>query len=350
MPSGSTSSGWFTNTPRSPTTRPPARSDCPPAKSNAGGGAGPPARSTSATAADAAGRPLFPPLDCAWVKALACQSVAESGEPLSRQSLADLARRVQDRIGRPMSRSTICRILHRDAIKPWQHESWIFPCDPDFGAKAARVLDLYAQRWQGRPLRKTDVVLSSDEKTSIQARRRRHPETPPQPGQPRRVEHTYDRKGALQYLAAWDVRRGTVVGRCEAKTGLAPFGRLLDQVLGMPVYRAAKRIFVVVDNGSSHRGEAAVRRAATQDSRIVLVHLPVHASWLNQVEVYFSLVQRKVLTPNDYPDLDALRVRLALYEELTNRTPKPFVWNFTRQKLREWLKRARPHFQSPPGD
>lgn len=276
--------------------------------------------------------------------------MAQSGEPLSRQSLADLARRVRDRIGRPMSRSTICRILHRDVIKPWQHESWIFPCDPDFGVKAGRVLDLYAGRWQGRPLRATDVVLSSDEKTSIQARRRRHPGTPPQPGRPRRVEHTYDRMGALQYLAAWDVRRGTVVGRCEAKTGLAPFGRLLDQVLAMPVYQSAKRIFVVVDNGSSHRGAAAVERAAQQDSRIVLVHLPVHASWLNQVEVYFSLVQRKVLTPNDYPDLDALRVRLALYEELTNRSPKPFVWNFTRQKLREWLKRVRPHLGSPRGD
>lgn len=226
-----------------------------------------------------------------------------------------------------MSRSTVRRILHRDAIEPWQHESWIFPCDPDFGPKAARVLDLYAGRWQGRPLRATDVVLGSDEKTSIQARRRRHPETPPQPGQPRRVERTYDRMGALQYLAAWDVRRGTVVGRCEAKTGTAPFGRLLDQVLAMPAYRTAER-----------------------DSRLVLVHLPVHASWLNQVEVYFSLVQRKVLTPNDYPNLEALRARLGLYEALTNREPKPFGWNFTRQKLREWLQRAEPHFESPQGD
>lgn len=328
----------------------PAASVCPPDKSNGGDNAGPPAPSTSATVGDAAARPVFPPLDYAWVKALACQSVSETGEPLSRQSLADLARRVAERIGRPMSRSTICRILQRDALKPWQHESWIFPCDPDFGPKAARVLDLYAGRWQGRPLRRSDVVLSSDEKTSIPARHRRHPETPPQPGQRRRVEHTYDRKGALQYLAAWDVRRGTVVGRCEAMTGIAPFGRLLDQVLAMPAYRSAKRIFIVVDNGSSHRGEVSVQRAAAQDSRIVLVHLPIHASWLNQVEVYFSLVQRKVLTPNDYPNLESLRVRLALYEELTNRKPKPFEWNFTRQKLGEWLKRAKPHFSPTQGE
>lgn len=328
----------------------PVASACPPAKSNAGGNAGRRARSTFATGAAAAGRPFFPPLDCVWVKALACQGVAETGEPLSRQSLADLARRVRERIGQPMSRSTIGRILQRDALKPWQHESWVFPCDPDFDVKAGRVLDLYAGRWQGRPLHASDVVLSSDEKTSLQARRHRHPETPPRPGQRRRVEHTYDRMGALQYLAAWDVRRGTVVGRCEATTGIAPFGRLLDQVLAMPVYRATRRIFVVVDNGSSHCGAASVRRAAAWDSRLVLVHLPVHASWLNQVEVYFSLVQRKVLTPNDYPDLASLRARLALYEALTNREPKPFAWNFTRQKLAEWLKRAQPHFSSPQGD
>ena len=247
-----------------------------------------------------------------------------------------------------MSRSTACRILKRDAIKPWQHESWIFPCDPQFGRKAARVLDLYAGRWQGRPLHPRDVVLSSDEKTSIQARDRRHPETPPRPGQRRRVEHTYDRKGALQYFAAWDVRRGTVLGRCEPTTGIEPFGRLVDQILESPAYREAKRIFLVVDNGSSHRGKASVERLRRRDERIVLVHTPIHASWLNQVEVYFSLIQRKVLTPNDYPSLQVLEARLELYAELTNRSPKPFAWNFTRKKLYDWLKRAKPHFSTPP--
>jgi hypothetical protein len=157
--------------------------------------------------------------------------------------------------------------------------------------------------------------------------------------------------GALQYLAAWNVQRGTVLGRCEAKTGIDPFGRLIDQILETPEYRVAKRIFVVVDNGSSHRGATAVERLRKRDSRLILVHTPIHASWLNQVEVYFSLIQRKVLTPNDFPDLEAVRVRLKLYEELTNSRPQPFRWNFTRKKLYEWLKRARPHFSpSHPGD
>ena len=80
------------------------------------------------------------------------------------------------------------------------------------------------------------------------------------------------------------------------------------------------------------------------DKRIILVHTPVHASWLNQVEIYFSIIQRKVLTPNDFATLDAVRLRLALYEQLSNRTPRPFAWKFTRQDLLNWLKRASPHF------
>jgi hypothetical protein len=74
------------------------------------------------------------------------------------------------------------------------------------------------------------------------------------------------------------------------------------------------------------------------------LHTPVHASWLNQVEVYFSIIQRKVLTPNDFANLSELKVRLRLYEELSNRCPKPFQWKFTRQKLEQWLQRVKPHF------
>ena len=148
----------------------------------------------------------------------------------------------------------------------------------------------------------------------------------------------------MQYLAAWDVHRGMVLGRCEAKTGIEPFGRLVDQVLEQEPYHDADRLFFVVDNGSSHRGQASVVRMRRRDKRIILVHTPVHASWLNQVEIYFSIIQRKVLTPNDFATLDAIRLRLALYEELSNRTPRPFAWKFTRQDLLNWLKRAAPHF------
>lgn len=277
---------------------------------------------------------------------MACEAVAETGQPLSRQSLSDLTRRVHESYGLSMSPSTVWRVLHEDAIKPWQYEHWIFPRDPRFAQKAGPILDLYAGLWEGKALGPKDHVLSSDEKTSIQARRRCHAEVPSRPGQSRRIEAEYQRRGALQYLAVWDVRRGVVLGRCEPRTGIAPFGRLVDQVLERPLYGEAERLFLVVDNGSSHRGDASIHRMKTRDPRIVLVHTPVHASWLNQVEVYFSIIQRKVLTPSDFVDLDDVRVRLALYEELTNRTPKPFEWKFTRQKLAAWLQRAAPHLSA----
>jgi hypothetical protein len=298
----------------------------------------------SKTNQDAGASPFFPPLDQALIQAMACEMVAETEEPLSRQSLADLVRRAQTTLSKKISRSTVWRMLHESAIKPWQHEHWLFPKDPQFAEKAGPILDLYAGMWEGESLERTNYVLSMDEKTSIQARGRLHEDTPPQPKQTRRVESEYERNGAVQYLAAWDVHRGIVLGRCEKKTGIKPFGLLVDQVLEQTAYQKAKRLFFIVDNGSSHRGHASVQRMRRRDTRITLLHTPIHASWLNQVEIYFSIIQRKVLTPNDFATLEAVRVRLRLYEELSNRAPRPFEWKFTRQDMLDWLKRASPHF------
>jgi DDE superfamily endonuclease len=201
------------------------------------------------------------------------------------------------------------------------------------------VLDLYEGYWRGERLDPFDRIVSADEKTSIQARIRCHPTSPPGPGRRRRVEHEYERGGALQYLAAWDVQQGIVMGRCEARTGIEPFGRLVEQVMKRPEYKAAPRGFWVADNGSSHRGQAAARRLLGWYANAVLVHTPVHASWLNQVEIYFSLVQRKVLTPNDFAGLQEVELRLRLYEELTNRQPRPFHWRFTKYDLFGLLQR-----------
>jgi hypothetical protein len=159
-----------------------------------------------------------------------------------------------------ISNSTVWRCLHEDAIRPWQHRCWIFPRDPQFQAKAGRILDLYERLWQGERLREDELVLSTDEKTSIQARLRIHPSLPTRPGEPMRVEHEYARGGAWAYLAALDVHRTKVFGRCEAATGIAPFERLVDQVMSQPPYNSARRVFWIMDNGSSHRGEASVRR------------------------------------------------------------------------------------------
>ena len=295
---------------------------------------------------DEAASPSFPPLDRAIVVSIACDVVARTGNPLSRQSTTDLAKRAQEELNKPISRTTVWQILDEDAIKPWQYEHWIFPRTPDFFAKAAVVLDLYQGYWQDERLDPFDRVISSDEKTSIQARIRCHPTLQPGPGRRRRVEAEYKRGGALQYLAAWDVQQGRVMGRCEAKTGIEPFGRLVQQVMESPEYRSPfgrcdlrSRVFWVVDNGSSHRGEASVKRMSTAYPNAILVHTPVHASWLNQVEVYFSLLQRKVLTPNDAANVQEVALRIRLYEELTNREPKPFDWKFTKYDLFALLQR-----------
>ena len=337
---------FFTSFPRFPMRKPLFVSNFIPLPSAVGGDAGLEVRLPSKTIQDVAASRSFPPLDRAVIVSIACDVVARTGNPLSRQSTTDLTKRAQEELNKPISRSTVWRILDEDAIKPWQYEHWIYPRAANFFEKAAVVLDLYEGYWQGERIDPFDAILSSDEKTSIQARIRCHATLPPGPGRCRRVEFEYERGGALQYLAAWDVQLGRVMGRCEAKTGIESFGRLVKQVMEHPQYRrpcgrsdVRGRVFWVVDNGSSHRGAISVERMCEAYANAILVHLPVHASWLNQVEVYFSLLQRKVLTPNDSTDLLDLELRIMLYEELTNKEPKPFDWKFTKFDLFDLLQR-----------
>jgi hypothetical protein len=283
------------------------------------------------------------------VKALACELPSRLGLPLARLHVPDIAAEVRSRgIVAEISGTTIWRWLSEDAIRPWKQRSWIFPRDPQFETKAGRALDLYARVWQGKPLGERDYVISADEKTSIQARVRCHPSLGPAAGRDRRVEHEYDRGGALAYLVAWDVHRAKVMGRCEPTTGIAPFGRLVDQVMTAEPYASARRVFWVVDNGSSHRGQRAADRLRTQWPNARLVQLPVHASWLNQVEIYFSVIQRKVLTPNDFADLAEVESRLAAFERRYEQTAQPFEWKFTRGDLAKLIERLadKPDYQT----
>ena len=274
------------------------------------------------------------------MKALACELPSQLGVPLSRLHVPDIAAEVVRRgIVAEISGTTIWRWLSEDAIRPWKQRSWIFPRDPDFEKKASRVLDLYAGRWETKALRKRDFVISADEKTSIQARIRCHPTMPPSQGRIKRVEFEYERGGALQYLAAWDVHRAKVFGRCEQSTGIEPFGRLVDQVMRVEPYASAHRVFWVVDNGSSHRGNKSVERLRKRWPNLVLVHVPVHASWLNQVEIYFSVIQRKVLTPNDFTSLAEVAERLRAFERHYEQTATPFEWKFTRDDLAKLMER-----------
>jgi len=278
------------------------------------------------------------------IKALACAIPRERHLPFSRLSRADIAREAVERgITASISGATVWRWLSADAIKPWSHRSWIFPRDPQFALKAGPILDLYQGAWGGEPLGADDYVISADEKTSIQARHRLAPGTPPAPGRPRRVEFEYARKGAWAYLAAWDVRRAKVFGLCEPATGIDAFHRLVDRVMTQEPYRSARRVFWITDNGSSHRGERAVQRLSQWYPNAFQIFTPVHASWLNQIEIYFSIVQRKVLTPNDFPDLAALEDRLLRFQAHYERIAEPFQWKFTREDLKRILEKTALH-------
>ncbi|WP_326771153.1 transposase [Streptomyces sp. NBC_01591] len=242
-----------------------------------------------------------------------------------------------------MSASTVRRWIDQDAIKPWQYRSWIFITAPDFRPMAARVLDLYARTWDREPLGADEYVISADEKTSIQARCRCHPTLAPGQARAMRVNHTYGRGGALAYLAAYDVHAAKVFGRTEPRTGIDPFMNPVAQVMTQEPYASAKRVFWVVDNGSSHRGKKAADRLAAAFPNAVLVHTPVHASWSNQVEIFFSVVQRKVVSPNDFTDLAQVGDRLRAFEDRHNAQAQPFQWKFTTSDLDDLLARLDRH-------
>jgi hypothetical protein len=201
------------------------------------------------------------------------------------------------------------------------------------------VLDLYERTWCGIELDEDEYVISADEKSQLQALSRRHPELPPGPGRTRRVEFEYRRHGTLAYFGAYDVHRARLMGRVEPKTGIVPFGALVNQVMSTEPYASARRVFWVVDNGSSHAGQRSIDRMGQAWPNAQLVHLPVHASWLNQIEIVFSIIQRKVIKPVDFADLDALAARLTAFEPRYNATATPFDWRFTRADLTALLTR-----------
>ena len=283
-------------------------------------------------------RPAFPPGLVVQVKALACELPYTLGLPLSRLSIEEIRQHVISQgLVAEISGATLWRWLSSDALRPWKHRSWIFPRDPNFAAKAGPILDLYQRVWEGAPLGADDYVICADEKTSIQARRRKQPTLPPAPNRPTRVEHEYFRMGAWTYLAAWDVHRARVFGRCEVKSGIAPVNRLVGEVMGQEPYKSARRVFWIMDNCSAHRGQKAANRLRNRWPNLILIHTPVHASWLNQVEIYFSIVQRKVLSPNDFSSLQELEQRLLAFQSHYERSASPFNWTFTRHHLHALL-------------
>ena len=275
------------------------------------------------------------------MKALACELPATLGLPLSRFSRAELRRQVLAAgLVAAISGVTIWRWLHEDALRPWSRRSWIFPRDPAFTRKAGPVLDLYHRRWHGRPLADDEFVLSADEKTQIPIRSHCHPIVPPAPGRAMRIEHEYRRHGVCAYLAAWDVHRARLFGTVVTKISIEAFDALVAAVMAQEPYRSARRVFWIVDGGTIHRGRRAVDRLEGRFPNLRLVHLPTHASWLNQIEIYFSILQRKALTPADFLSQEAVATRILGFQGHYQQIAEPFAWKFTRRDLRQLLQRS----------
>ncbi len=283
--------------------------------------------------------------DRAAVVALACQLPAVTGVPLARWTGPELLAEITPELAGPVSLTSLRRILADHPIKPWQYRSWIYPRDPDFEAKATVILDLYQGSYDGKPLQPGDRILSFDAKPSIQARGRIHQTLPAAAGKPVRVEHEYVRHGALALLAGLDIHTGKVFASTPQTTGIAPFMDLAGQVMTRPEYKNAPRVFIIVDNGSDHRGQAAIDRLRKAHPNAIMIHTPVHASWLNQIEIFFSVIQKKVVSPNDFASLDDLSRTLLSFVDRYNQTARPFNWKYTASDLRELMTRISEHEQ-----
>jgi transposase len=289
------------------------------------------------------GRPVArTPLQEAQIKAIVCERPALLEQPLSRFSLSEILAWVEEAdIVPQLSLSTLWRLLHDDAIRPWLYRTWLFPRDPDFKVKAERVVDLYHRQWQGVSLGEQDYVISADEKSGLQVLERRHPTVLPQPGRAGLVEFEYKRHGTVAYLAALDVFRAKVFGQVGDTTGIVPFGHLVDEVMQQEPYASARRVFWILDNGSSHHPNTSPARLQAAYPNLIAVHLPIHASWLNQIEIYFSILQRKALTPMDMADREVVKERILEFQDHYNKYAKPFNWKFGRDELNAWLKKLK---------
>ena len=266
----------------------------------------------------------------AQAKAIACELPTEREEPLSRYSLEDIVYLMKrEEVVASISRSTLCRWYRRDALKPWRYRQWLFPRDPHFLAKASVVLELYHGFWQGEPLGADDYVLSADEKCGLQVLARCQPTRPPLPAQAGQVEFEYERLGTLAYQAALDVFSGQVIGQIVDKNCILTFNQLVDLVMNQAPYHSARRVFWITDNGPSHHPATFSARLSGLHEHAIAVHLPTHASWLNQIELYFSILQRKALTPRDFESPSHMAHRILAFQERFSARAKPFNWRYS---------------------
>lgn len=276
---------------------------------------------------------------------MACDRAGARTRGLAYFPVRDLAARVREELGlTTLAPSTVWEILDRDALKPWQYRSWIFPRDPEFASRAGVALDLYQRLYGGQPLGERDFVFSGDEKPGLLLRTRCHPTVDPTPGHSGLREFEYRRHGTAVLLALLDIGSGRVLHQTVRKNGIAPFRALLEDVVQQEPYRHAQRLFFVVDNGGSHSRQKFQSRLdewfpQPEYPQMIAVHLPKHASWLNQVELFFSLVGRKALRYFECQHRETMAAHLDRFIAVHNENPQPFHWRFTKEALAERMKR-----------
>ena len=286
------------------------------------------------------GRPRrFPSRTLATVKAIACELPAERGLPLSRFSLSEIHAVLRKERVRPLpSRTTLWRLLHRDGIRPWFYRTWIHKRAPDFLEKAGPVLDLYEGLWEGSPLGPRDHVICADEKTGVQILHRKVPTRAPRPDEPGKVEFEYARRGTLCFQGALDVRRGRVFGGFPERNTAEAFRAFVTEVMGEEPYVEATRVFWVTDNGSAHHPKSFGPWLTATFPQARAVHTPVHASWVDQEELFLAILTKKALTPRDFARREDAEARIRGFLARWNRHPRPFRWTYTRDDLRKDLK------------
>ena len=270
------------------------------------------------------GRPLFPPAVAAHLVKLACELPDAAGRSLSLWTCAELARTVRrDGVVESISPQSVERIFMSRRLKPWRVHYWLSPKTPRDEAFRDRVLDL--QDLYTRPLGPHERVLCLDEKTSIQPRPRGAATRPAQPNLiPVRLEHEYARRGALNLLAAFDTRSGEVLGVCRRRKRQLECIELLDAI-DRTTPAAVTLIHLVCDNVSTHHGKL-VRAWLERHPRYRIHFTPVHCSWMNQVEQWFSIVQRKRLAAPNFADLGDLEAKILAFITEWNGAAHPFNW------------------------
>jgi transposase len=270
-------------------------------------------------------RACFPPEVAIHVVRLACERPDTLGRSLSPWDGAELARQLlAAELVEDISVATVRRMLASHQLKPWRHHLGLYPKHPRdaaFYATVSERIDL-----DTRPLRADERVLSVDEKTSLPPRCRLHPTQPAQPGNiPTRHAPEYTRGGALNLLAAFDTRSGQVVGPCYPRTRQQEFMTFLEQ-WEREIEPHVKTVHIVCDHVSTHHGKD-VRKWVAKHSRCVFHFTPVHCSWMNQVEQWFSLLQRKRLRIADFESKEHLQAKLSPFICEWNQQAHPFNWS-----------------------